>query len=118
VRRCLELFVARDAESVWSVSPADKKYHPLKQLSVVDDRLDYYDPLGAEIIARQQLSQLYVRNGVAYVVSRTCLIESRSLMGRRAFACVTTRPHISIDSAEDLALAEEYARRTGDLETV
>jgi CMP-N-acetylneuraminic acid synthetase len=113
VLACLEMFVARAADSVWSVSPADKKYHPLKQLSLEDGRLSYYDARGAEIIARQQLDQLYVRNGVAYVLSRSCLIERRTLLGERAYACVTTSPHISIDTLEDFAIVtQEYQRRT------
>ena len=112
VRECLQLFVARDADSVWSVSPADKKYHPLKQLSLQDGRLGYYDARGAGVIARQQLDQLYVRNGVAYVLSRSCLLDRRTLLGEKAFACVTTAPHISIDTVEDFAVAaREYERR-------
>lgn len=116
VNGCLELYVRRGADSVWTVSPADKKYHPLKQLSVSDGHLRYYDQRGAEIIARQQLDQLYVRNGVAYVVSRTCLLERRSLMGDRSFAYISTGPHISIDTAEDLAAAEDYARKSRIME--
>jgi CMP-N-acetylneuraminic acid synthetase len=110
VRACLDMFVANDADSVWSVSAADKKYHPLKQLRIEGSRLSYYDPSGAEIVARQQLSELFIRNGVAYVISRDCLVERRSLMGKRAFACITPGPHISIDTAEDLAAAEALAR--------
>jgi len=113
VRRCLDVFVGNDADSVWSVSPVDRKYHPLKQLAIEGDRLSYYDPVGPTIIARQQLNDLYIRNGVAYVLSRDCLMEQRSLMGARAFACVTTAPHISIDTAEDLARAERWAQTQG-----
>jgi CMP-N,N'-diacetyllegionaminic acid synthase len=110
VRGCLDLFFANDADAVWSVSLADRKFHPLKQLRIQKGgRLSYYDERGAIIIARQQLDDLYYRNGVAYVLSRSSLVEGRSLMGTRTYAYVTLRPHISIDTAEDLALAEEYA---------
>lgn len=110
VRACLDMFVANDADSVWSVSRIDRKYHPLKQLSVDGNRLSYYDSRGSAIVARQQLDDMYIRNGVAYVVSRDCLTERHALMGQRAFACITTAPHISIDTAEDLARAEQWAR--------
>lgn len=109
VRACIEMLAANDAESVWSVSPSDKKYHPLKQLRVNGGRLSYYDSRGPTIIARQQLDDLYTRNGVAYVLSRACLVERRALMGERAFACVTESPQVSIDTAADLAVAEQYA---------
>ena len=85
VRGCLEMFSAHKADSVWSVSSADKKYHPLKQLRLEGDRMSRYDSRGAAIVARQELEQLYVRNGVAYVVSRACLVGGHSLLGNRAF---------------------------------
>ena len=110
VRACLDMFAANNADSVWTVSRIDRKYHPLKQLSVDGHRLSYYDSRGSAIIARQQLDDMYIRNGVAYVLSRDCLTERHSLMGERAFACITTAPHISIDTADDLARAEQWAR--------
>lgn len=113
VRSCLHMFAANNADSVWSVSLIDRKYHPLKQLSVDGNRLSYYDPRGSVIIARQQLDDTYIRNGVAYVLSRDCLTTRRSLMGEHAFACITTAPHISIDTAEDLVRAEQWARMHG-----
>lgn len=110
VIECLQMLVDEDADSVWSVSMVDKKYHPLKQLSISGKRLSFYDHRGSQVIARQQLDELYYRNGVAYIVTRDCLMNERVLLGRRAFACVSSIPHISIDTAEDLALAEKYAR--------
>lgn len=110
VTECLRMFTDNAADSVWTVSVADTKYHPLKQLSVDGEKLSYYDPRGSQVIARQQLQELYYRNGVAYVLTRDCLMNGRTLLGKRAFACISTSPHISIDTAEDLALAEQYAR--------
>jgi CMP-N,N'-diacetyllegionaminic acid synthase len=114
VAECLEVFARNDAESVWTVSAADKKYHPLKQLKVQEGgKMSYYDPRGPQIIARQQLDDLHFRNGVAYVLSRALLLERRTLLGERAYACVSRVAHISIDTAEDLAQAEAMARQRG-----
>jgi CMP-N-acetylneuraminic acid synthetase len=33
-------------DAVWTVSKTDSKAHPLKQLVIDNDRLDYYDPAG------------------------------------------------------------------------
>jgi CMP-N,N'-diacetyllegionaminic acid synthase len=110
VRACLEMFAAKDADAVWSVSAADKKYHPLKQLRVEHGALSYYDQRGKDVIARQQLEELYFRNGVAYVLSRECLVEQRSLLGEKTFAYVTPGPHINIDTAEDFADAERFLK--------
>ncbi len=112
LRRAQEVTAAVDKlikdglDSVWTVSPTDLKAHPLKQL-VVDDhgRLDYFDPRGADIIARQQLAPVYHRNGVAYVVRRQVL-EAGRLMGERSGALILGDVPISIDSLADFERAE------------
>lgn len=111
VIECLDIYHRNNADSVWTVSPIDKKFHPLKQLSITEGRLAYFDPRGAQIIARQQLGDLFYRNGAAYVVSRALLTERRSLLGEASYACLSRRDHISIDTAEDLALAECLAMK-------
>jgi CMP-N-acetylneuraminic acid synthetase len=93
-------------DSVWTVSPTDSKAHPLKQLTVSDGALGYYDTAGARIIARQQLEPVYHRNGVAYAITRQCLLEQRTIKGAQAGALVLERPHISIDTEWDISLAE------------
>ena len=60
---------------MWTVSKTDPKFHPLKQLVLKKSSLLYYDKLGKDIIARQQLSDLYHRNGVAYAITRECLLK-------------------------------------------
>lgn len=107
VRGCIEKLVREGWDAVWTVSPTDSKSHPLKQLLVQQDgRLDYYDPAGARIIARQQLKPVYHRNGVAYAITRACLLEQKSIMGARAAALVLDEPLISIDTEWDIALTE------------
>jgi CMP-N-acetylneuraminic acid synthetase len=77
---------------------------------VEENRLDYYDPRGASIIARQQLSPVYHRNGVAYVITRRCIIEHKSIKGDRTGALVIQSPLVSIDTLWDLQLAEHIGR--------
>jgi CMP-N,N'-diacetyllegionaminic acid synthase len=93
-------------DSVWTVSATDSKAHPLKQLRVSGGALEYYDPAGAAVVARQQLEPVYHRNGVAYALTRDCLVDQRSIMGSKAGALVLERTHISIDTEWDFALAE------------
>ncbi len=94
-------------DSVWTVSATDSKSHPLKQLTLDEEgRLGYYDRRGAEIIARQQLQPVYHRNGVAYAMTRSCLVEQRTIMGRKSGALVTAGEHVSIDTEADIALIE------------
>jgi len=98
--------VEEDLDSVWTVSETDTKGHPLKQLTLTDGRLDYYDPGGASIIARQQLTPVYHRNGVAYALTRQCLLEYRTLMGPRSGAVPLAGHHVSIDTEWDIRLVE------------
>ena len=88
------------------ISETDSKHHPLKQLKVEENQLSYYDPTGHKIIARQQLTPLYHRNGVAYVVARNCLLVDLSISGDRTGALVLNEHLISIDTMWDLEFAE------------
>lgn len=99
--------IREGVDAVWTVSPTDSKSHPLKQLRVdADGRLDYYDPRGAAIIARQQLETVYHRNGVAYALTRACLLDVGSLKGSSAAAVVIDEPMVSIDTMADMAEVE------------
>lgn len=107
ISRAIDMLIDEDRDAVWTVSPTDSKAHPLKQLTVSDDGdLGLYDPAGANIIARQQLTQLYHRNGVAYVFTRKCLLDQGTIMGHRSAALVLEGHQLSIDTEWDLALAE------------
>ncbi len=95
-----------DYDAVWTVSETDSKAHPLKQLVLNGDRLDYYDPAGAGIIARQQLVPVYHRNGVAYAISRECLVDKKSIKGDKTSYVVVDDLLVNIDTEQDFAYAE------------
>jgi CMP-N,N'-diacetyllegionaminic acid synthase len=90
----------------WSVSETDLKAHPLKQLVVRDGTMGYWDERGAQIIARQQLEPVYHRNGVAYAITRACLLEQKTIKGAHAGAYVVAGEHVSIDTEQDIELIE------------
>jgi len=101
-------------DSVWTVSETDSKGHPLKQLTVSDDgSLGYYDEAGKKIIARQQLKPVYHRNGIAYAITRECLLEQKSIMGRNGAALVLDGDFVSIDTEWDIDLVEFFMQRSG-----
>lgn len=98
-------------DAVWSVSESDSKAHPLKQLVVRDREIDYWDPRGSQIIARQQLEPVYHRNGVAYAITRGCLLDQKNIKGRRTGAHVVIGENISIDTEWDIELVEFILNR-------
>jgi CMP-N-acetylneuraminic acid synthetase len=106
VRDTIRMLVNDNWDAVWTVSETDSKNHPLKQLTVTDGRLDYYDPAGKQIIARQQLVPVYHRNGVAYAIRRSCLLDQQSIKGDRTGALVLHEHMVSIDTWWDFELAE------------
>ena len=89
-------------DSVWMVSPTDSKSYPRKQL-VLD-------------VTRQQLTPVYHRDGAAYAITRECLLEQKTTLGRRSSAIVIEEPMFSIDTLGDCARAEaQFAvRERGD----
>jgi CMP-N-acetylneuraminic acid synthetase len=104
VAETIEMLVRERLDAVWTVSETESKAHPLKQLTVVDGKLDYYDPKGKEVIARQQLQPVYHRNGLAYAISRDCLLSKGSIKGDRTGAVVCEGDFISIDTEFDFKL--------------
>ena len=112
VRRALAKLVDGGFDAVWTLSETDSKGHPLKQLTVKQNgQFDYHDPAGAAIIARQQLTPVYHRNGVAYAITRDCLDRQRSIKGANPGAVVIDRPLANIDTELDLAWADFLAGR-------
>lgn len=114
VQEALVKCVDESLDAVWTVSPSDSKVHPLKQLTFENDKLEYYDSAGAQIIARQELAPLYYRNGVAYVVTRQCLLGQKTLMGCKTGAVVLDSHMVSIDTEWDIDLVEFILSRQSD----
>ena len=102
----INLLIDGGYDSVWSVSVTDSKSHPFKQLTVKNGEMDYWDIRGEKIIARQQLQPVYHRNGVAYAITRECLLDQKAIKGKRAGAYIISSEQISIDTEWDLKLVE------------
>lgn len=112
VEATLRHLVEGDYDAVWTVSQTDSKGHPLKQLVVGSDgKLDYYDPRGAAIIARQQLTPVYHRNGIAYAFTRDCILEQKTIKGARTGAVIIDELVANIDTEIDVEWAEFLAQR-------
>lgn len=114
VTATVEKLIDEGWDTVWTVSETDAKYHPLKQLTIDDaNRLNLFDARGRGVIARQQLTPVYHRNGAAYAMTRACLLEQRTTLGGRSAAVILTDPLINIDTRDDLARAEQLLKTQG-----
>jgi CMP-N-acetylneuraminic acid synthetase len=116
IRECLEALANDNGDAAWTVSATELHFHPLKQL-VVDDagNMDLYDSRGLEIVARQQLTPVFHRNGSCYALRRDFLMSSDTLFSPgRSKAIISEGVRVNIDTEEDLTLAEELlAERSG-----
>ena len=88
VTNTLLKLVEEDWDAVWTVSETDSKAHPLKQLTIAHDKIEFYDPAGKQIIARQQLDPVYHRNGIAFAFTRDCLVTQKTIVGNRTGAYI------------------------------
>lgn len=106
IKKVLSKLIDGNLDSVVTVSETPLSFHPLKQFVIEKDRLQYFDEKGRSIIARQDLSLTYFRNGVAYAVTRDCLINQETVIGKNSAAHVITQHFINIDSEADFEKGE------------
>lgn len=99
-------------DAVWTVSETDLKYHPIKQMHVRDGVISYVSPAGEAIPARQELDPVYHVNGVAYALTRDCVLEQKSRLGKRTGAYIIAGPSISIDTLDDFLRVEDILSGT------
>ena len=107
----IEMLVNYSYDSVWTVSETDSKCHPLKQLTIKNKTLDYYDNKGKDIIARQQLEMVYHRNGIAYVLKRDVILNSKTIKGSNCGALICQGDFISIDTEKDIELTNYFLKK-------
>ena len=68
--------------------------------------LEFYDDEGEKIVARQQLKSVYHRNGVAYSMTRECLLNQKTIIGKNTSAILINDYIVNLDTENDLFLAE------------
>jgi CMP-N,N'-diacetyllegionaminic acid synthase len=106
VSSAIKHLITGNYDSVWTVSLTESKQHPVKQLLFDGNTMKYYHEDGGKVIARQQLPPVYHRNGIAYAISRECLVDQKSIIGINASAIVIDGQIVNIDNEEDIIWAE------------
>lgn len=98
-------------DSILSVKEVDTKFHPLKQLVIRKNNIQLYDKKGVRIIARQQLSPTFIRDGVFYGFKRSFLLKGDSVVGKNSTYLINSHESINIDSIQDLQKFEDFLNR-------
>ena len=80
LKSALKKVIENKYDSSWSISSIDKKFHPKKVLKISDKNfLSIYSNSGKKIFARQQLENIYIRNGIFYIFKISKLINNRDI---------------------------------------
>lgn len=109
IEQTVRKLIDENLDAVWTVTETDLKFHPLKQLRVDHNGLlDFFLEEGSNIIARQHLKPVYHRNGIAYAFTRDCLLEQKTIKGKRTGTIVINEKVPNIDTLEDLNGAEKF----------
>lgn len=117
VAKTIRKLINERLDAVWTVSPTETKYHPHKQLKISDGNLDYCMPEGRKMLPRQSLEQVYHVNGVAYALTRSCIIDQKTRLGKSTGALIIKDMGVSIDTLEDFRLVEEILESRSSFET-
>lgn len=97
-------------DAIWTISKTEIKYHPAKQLTLVDDFISYVLPEGRQIPRRQDLEPTYHVNGVAYALTRECILDQKTRLGHRTGGFIIPGPSVSIDEFADLEVVERILK--------
>ena len=96
--------------SAWSISEIDKKNHPLKVLKIKNKNLNLYSNNGKNIIARQQLDDIYIRNGVFYIFFIKELKKKLSIYLNKTLPVIINHKIVNIDNIDDLKVAKKMLK--------
>lgn len=108
VKKTIDTLIDEERDAVWTLSETDLKYHPNKAITAdAEGKISFFNLYGSSIIARQQLSPTYHRNGVAYAMTREILTDSDNLMGNNTGYVLLDREHVSIDTIADVKKIKE-----------
>ena len=111
LRKALNIIKNRNYNSIWSISKIDKKFNPLKLLSMRDDGIiKLYSDQGKQIIARQQLGDYYIRNGVFYIFNIKKILKHKSIYLKNSYGFEVNNKIVNIDNLDDLKIAKKMLK--------
>ena len=103
----LKKVIKKKAFGAWSVTKIDKKYHPLKILLNDKGLIKLNSKSGKNVINRQSLSEIYIRNGVFYIFSVKHLLKFKTIYLKNLILSETKYEVSNIDNLVDLKKARK-----------
>ena len=107
ITKSLNELIDNNLNSIWSVSKVEKKFHPKKIITCTKKNyFKLFDKSGEKVVARQQLDNTYIRNGLFYIFKIKKLIEKKSIYLNKSKISITNYHVINIDNHIDLKNAK------------
>jgi len=115
IDRSIEKYNSHKCDSVVSVVNVEGN-HPFRMKRKVGDKLvNYIDQGFWDMRPRQELPNVYIRNGAIYLIDRDTFIEEKQLIGRNCLGFeMSTGESVNIDNEIDFAVAEVLMKRNRD----
>lgn len=110
IKKALNIYQSSDCDSLVSVVSVSQ--HPYRMKKLVGDKLINYIDQGFENMKpRQELPEVYIRNGAIYLCSRSVIMDKKVLVGENCYGLVMNDfESVNIDRKLDLVLAETILR--------
>ena len=108
LKKALSFVINKKYDSSWSISKIDKKFHPKKILKLSKQNfISLYSKDGKKIFARQQLDDIFIRNGIFYIFRISKFLKSKNIYLKKNYPAITNYTSINIDTFEDLKRARK-----------
>jgi CMP-N-acetylneuraminic acid synthetase len=111
IEGAIKKFLKNNYNALWTISQTNKDYHPLKQLVINKNNINFYEAKGAQVYARQQLKNTFYRNGVCYLIKTAALLKYKNLMCPNTGYYLCNDINISIDTHEELEYAKKHFKK-------
>jgi CMP-N,N'-diacetyllegionaminic acid synthase len=110
----IDIAINNCAESVVSISPVPKHFHPNWQLKISKEGdLGFFigekNNLSKIVVRRQDLEETFFRNGSVYVISYDTIMKKNSIYGDKTLPYIMrSETQINIDTEDDFQAAERH----------
>ena len=103
----LNKVINKNLDGAWSVTKIDKKFHPLKVITNNKGHIKLFSTSGKKVIARQMLSDVFIRNGIFYIFAIKELVKQKTIYLKKILISETNYESANIDTQNDLNYAKK-----------
>ncbi len=109
--KALTQLIKKKCHGSWSVTPVDTKHHPKKILKIENKKfIKTYTKSGTKIVARQQLDEVFIRNGIFYIFSVKEIINQKTIYLKKTLYYKINYKYFNIDTNQDLQKSRILAK--------